>query len=193
MKAIDVRSISGWSEAKIGNLCHLRNRRAFKKSEWKDQGTPIVRIQNLKDHSASFNYYEGHLEENHRLRGGELLFAWSGTTGTSFGAHIWRERDGALNQHIFRVDFDDEKICKKYFFYAINHQLSSLVKEAQGGVGLAHITKSKFQETDLPIPPFNEQRRIADKLDTTLQTKTQQRRRDHPALPPIGSGGCCFW
>lgn len=55
MKAVDLRSINGWSEEKIGNLCHIRNGRAFKKSEWKDQGIPIVRIQNLTDRSASFN------------------------------------------------------------------------------------------------------------------------------------------
>ena len=97
----------GWVEVPIGELCDLRNGRAFKPVEWSDTGIPIVRIQNLNNSSAKFNNYQGQVDAKHLLSGGELLFAWSGTPGTSFGAHIWDGGEAALNQHIFRVDFDD--------------------------------------------------------------------------------------
>src|ERR1700693_4656197 len=79
-----------WKLVRIGDALELINGRAFKSTEWVNAGLPIVRIQNLNEPSAPFNYYEDHLPERFLLEDGDLLFAWSGTPGTSFGAHIWR-------------------------------------------------------------------------------------------------------
>ena len=46
----------GWKELKIKDICHLINGRAFKPTEWSSEGLPIIRIQNLNDVNASFNY-----------------------------------------------------------------------------------------------------------------------------------------
>lgn len=159
---------SSWMLAPIGDLCDLKNGRAFKPTEWSDEGLPIVRIQNLNNKNASFNYYSGKYEEKYHLKGGELLFAWSGTPGTSFGAHVWRGGEALLNQHIFRVDFSKDFLDHRLFRHAINQQLNALISKAHGGAGLQHVTKGKFETTEIAVPPLNEQHRIADKLDTTL-------------------------
>lgn len=158
----------GWCMASIGSICKLKNGRAFKPSEWKTSGLPIVRIQNLNNPDAAFNYFNGDYQPNHYLKGGELLFAWSGTPGTSFGAHIWRNKEAVLNQHIFRVDFDDSILDKRFFRHAINQKLNELIDIAHGGVGLRHVTKGKFESTQILVPPPQEQKRIADRLDTLL-------------------------
>ena len=157
-----------WAVARIGELCSLNNGRAFKPTEWTTQGLPIVRIQNLNNANAAFNYFRGEYAERYCLRGGELLFAWSGTPGTSFGAHIWRGGKAVLNQHIFRVDFDESLLDKRFFRFAINQKLSELIGIAHGGVGLRHVTKGTFEATEIAQPPIDEQRRIADKLDAVL-------------------------
>ncbi|MFN6353719.1 MAG: restriction endonuclease subunit S, partial [Cyanobacteriota bacterium] len=167
----------GWVEVPIGDLCELRNGRAFKPVEWTDEGLPIVRIQNLNNRQAKFNHFQGEVDANHLLSGGELLFAWSGTPGTSFGAHIWEGGKAALNQHIFRVDFDEGSLQKDFFRYAINQKLNDLIDIAHGGVGLRHVTKGKFEQTEVCLPPLNEQRRIAAKLDTTLASVDACRQR----------------
>jgi type I restriction enzyme S subunit len=167
----------GWVVAPIGELCDLRNGRAFKPAEWTDEGIPIVRIQNLNNWQAKFNHYQGEVDANHLLGGGELLFAWSGTPGTSFGAHIWAGGKAALNQHIFRVDFDEDSLQKGFFRYAINQKLNDLIDIAHGGVGLRHVTKGKFEQTEVFLPPLNEQRRLAAKLDTTLAAVDACRQR----------------
>lgn len=41
---------------RFGDLCKLQNGRAFKPEEWSEEGTPIVRIQNLNDETKPFNY-----------------------------------------------------------------------------------------------------------------------------------------
>jgi type I restriction enzyme S subunit len=157
-----------WIETEIGGLCSLKNGRAFKPNEWQTSGLPIVRIQNLNNPASAFNYFQGEVDERNRLRGGELLFAWSGTPGTSFGAHVWRGGEAVLNQHIFRVDFDEALLDKRFFRSAINQKLSELIDVAHGGVGLRHVTKGVFEKTLVALPPRSEQTRIANQLDTLL-------------------------
>ncbi len=152
----------GWCWATVGAIADAVNGRAFKSSEWKSAGTPIIRIQNLKNAGASFNYFDGTLDAAHRVKHGDLLFAWSGTPGTSFGAHVWAGGDAALNQHIFRIDFSPALVSRDYLAMALNENVAKYVAQAQGGVGLAHITKSKFMASAIPLPPLAEQRRIAD-------------------------------
>jgi type I restriction enzyme S subunit len=159
---------TNWVLTPIGSLCSLKNGRAFKPTEWVKDGLPIVRIQNLNNTRSKFNYFDGEYNDNYYLRGGELLFAWSGTPGTSFGAHVWKGGEAVLNQHIFRVDFEEDTLDKRFFKHAINQKLNDLIGVAQGGVGLRHITKGKFESTEISLPPLNEQKRIADKLDTLL-------------------------
>jgi type I restriction enzyme S subunit len=87
-----VTSKTSWKRARIGDTLRLVNGAAFKPTDWAKDGVPIVRIQNLNNPEAAFNLTKRELPEKFKLHGGELLFAWSGTPGTSFGAHIWRGR-----------------------------------------------------------------------------------------------------
>ena len=104
----------------FGKTCKLQNGRAFKPSEWCKAGTPIVRIQNLNDESKPFNYCDFDVEKRFHINSGDLLFSWSGTPGTSFGAFFWNRGKGFLNQHIFRVDVDEEKFDKNYLRYILS-------------------------------------------------------------------------
>lgn len=160
--------LKAWSQADIGTLCNLINGRAFKSTEWSDTGLPIIRIQNLNNLEAKYNHFDGELSNKHRVENGDLLFAWSGTPGTSFGAHVWRGQTAALNQHIFKIEFDASFVEKRFLQYAINQTLDELISGAHGGVGLRHVTKGKFEAAEISFPPLAEQKVIADKLDTLL-------------------------
>ena len=155
-----------WCWTRIKALCTLKNGRAFKPTDWSEEGLPIIRIQNLNNPDNDYNFYNGLVEEDYRLFGGELLFAWSGTPGTSFGAHIWWGNDAVLNQHIFRVDFDEKYMNKQFFMYAINQRLDMLISAAHGGAGLQHVTKGVFENTPIAFPPLHEQQRIVDRIES---------------------------
>jgi type I restriction enzyme, S subunit len=152
MVKVNSQNYISWGEEKIGNLCQLINGRAFKSSEWTDTGLPIVRIQNLNDETKAFNYYDGFVDKKHKVYNGDILLSWSGTPGTSFGVHLWNRGDAVLNQHIFKVYLDESRCTKKFFVYAVNLRLKELIRQAHGGVGLRHITKSKLQNITIPLP-----------------------------------------
>ena len=158
----------GWVWARVGDICDPVNGRAFKPSEWMECGVPIIRIQNLRDSEARFNYCQGEIQTRFRVEPGDLLFAWSGTPGTSFGAHVWTGPGAVLNQHIFNVRFDRDLICPPYFRDVLNQNISEYVRQAQGGVGLAHITKSKFTNSLVPLAPLPEQHRIVAAIEQHL-------------------------
>ena len=109
---------------RVKDICNLQNGRAFKQSDWGSEGVPIIRIQNLNNESAPFNYYVGEYDSVHEIDNGELLFSWSGTPGTSFGAFRWYRGKGVLNQHIFKV-IPKIEVNKDYLKYALNGNIQT--------------------------------------------------------------------
>jgi type I restriction enzyme S subunit len=153
----------------------LQNGRAFKPEEWSDAGTPIIRIQNLNDESKPFNYCSFEVEPRFHIKTGDLLFSWSGTPGTSFGAFFWNRGKGFLNQHIFRVDVDESQVSKNYLCQALNAQLPLIMGQAHGGVGLQHITKGKLESIEIRLPPLPEQQRIASIVEQADALRVKRR------------------
>ncbi|WP_263772821.1 N-6 DNA methylase [Propionivibrio soli] len=159
---------SNYPTVPIGDICELFNGRAFKPEEWEDAGSggvPIVRIQNLNNADSSFNYFTGEVSERNTINNGELLFSWSGSRGTSFGAHIWKGQKAVLNQHIFKVGFDESRATKMYLLHALNKAVTEVEENLHGGVGLVHITKGNLEKIEIPLPPLEVQMEIVAKIE----------------------------
>ena len=156
-----------WPMVTIGELCELYNGKAFKPSDWEKKesdGLPIIRIQNLNNSKAEFNYYTGRIEERILVHDGDLLFSWSGSRGTSFGPHIWNRGNAILNQHIFKVVHKDV-ISRGYFYLALKEAVKEVEENLHGGVGLVHITKGDLEKIKIPLPPLKIQKQIVEELD----------------------------
>lgn len=149
---------------KIKDICDLQNGRAFKPSDWGTAGLPIIRIQNLNDERAPFNYYDGKYNLAQEVDNGDLLFSWSGTPGTSFGAFLWNRGKGVLNQHIFKV-IPKVEVDKTYLMYALNGNISTIISKAHGGVGLQHITKKELDEIEIQVVSISRQKKIVEILE----------------------------
>ena len=160
-----------WETHTIGDSMRLVNGRAFKPEDWKDHGLPIIRIQNLNDTESAFNYCSGPVEDRHRIEAGNLLFAWSGTTGTSFGARVWNGPTGVLNQHIFKVFPDQAKLTLPYALLVLRKVQEHIEKQAHGfKASFVHVKKSDLVGIQLPLPPTRaEQRAIAEALSDADQ------------------------
>jgi type I restriction enzyme M protein len=157
-----------WPMVEIGEVCKLINGRAFRPMDWKraeSGGMPIVRIQNLNDWSAEFNYFTGGVSQRHTIDSGELLFSWSGSRGTSFGAHVWPGPRAVLNQHIFKVEFLSYRANKTFLLHALNGAIAEVEGNLHGGVGLVHITKGNLERIKIPLPTLSEQESVAAEIE----------------------------
>ena len=156
----------GWDTTKLKYETSFVNGYGFQSSEWKLEGIPIIRIQNLNG-SLDYNYYEEQFELNQKYSVFEddLLFSWSGNIGTSFGPYLWSSHGRYyLNQHIFRLDVFD--VDKSWFYYVLKY-VTRVIEETKtsGIIGLVHVTKDELGDTSIPLPPLPIQQQIVTYLD----------------------------
>ena len=155
----------GWNTNSVGDLCNFVNGNGFKSSEWAESGLPIIRIQNLNG-SEEFNYYLGTPKPQWLVNRGDILFAWAGTKGVSFGAKLWNGPQGVLNQHIFRV-VPKKKLDQHWLYLALLKVTQRVEGKAHGfKATLLHVQKSDITEQVIPVPPLSEQKKIAQILST---------------------------
>ena len=150
-----------WKNVHLKTTARFINGKPFKPSEWATRGLPIVRIQNLTNSTNTFNHCNFPIDSKHVIDNGQLLFAWSGT----LGAFIWKGGKAVLNQHIFRVEPNSEIINKMYLYYVLNYKIINLTKKTHG-TGMTHITKPKFENSEIPLPSLKEQQLIVDKIES---------------------------
>ena len=169
----------------IAELCRLGNGHGFGPRTWSKFGLPIIRIQNLNG-SLDFNYFSGDPSPDWIVNPGDLLFAWAGTKGVSFGAFRWGGSKGVLNQHIFLVK-PKEKIDSDWLFYALRFVTERIEKKAHGFKStLLHVRRSDVTNQKVLAPEIKEQKQISRVLNIsekgilTLEKRlsiTQKRRK----------------
>lgn len=148
-----------WEVHKLKQLTQFRNGLAFKPGDWKHTGVPIIRIQNLNG-SDDFNYTDaGDLPNALLIQPGDLLFAWSGNRGTSFGPFVWARPFAAyLNQHIFKLH--GYGIDSEFFLHLLHAVTRHVEEQTHGIIGLVHVTKPELGSVVVPVPPPEEQKAI---------------------------------
>ena len=154
----------GWTICLVGEVANYINGRAFKPSEWEHDGLPIIRIQNLNDINAPFNYTTATYEDRYKIKNGDLLFAWAASLGT----YIWEGGDAWLNQHIFKVE-PHAFMDKHFLYYSLINLIAEFYRQSHGS-GMVHITKDKFEQTQIMIPPLLEQKRIVQSIENIYKT-----------------------
>lgn len=153
----------GWKRTTIGEVCDFVNGNGFKTSEWSDQGLPIVRIQNLNG-AKDFNYFSGKPNPRWVISPGDILFAWAGSKGASFGAKLWSGPKGVLNQHIFKVT-PRAQIHADWLYEELRTVTEKIENQAHGfKATLLHVKKADITEQTINLPPYCEQRKIAEIL-----------------------------
>jgi len=149
-----------WAIKKLSEVGKFINGCAFKPSDWKKSGIPIVRIQNLNDTQAEFNYFDGDIDKKYILDDGDLLLSWS----ASLGVYLWQGGKAVLNQHIFKV-IPEEVVDKLFLFYML-HKTIEILKRRVHGSTMRHFKKRELDATEIALPPLQEQQKIASILST---------------------------
>ena len=164
---------------KLGDCATFINGYAFKPSDWKKTGTPIVRIQDLTGSIQNPNFYDGNLDEKYMIDNGDILISWSG----SLGIYEWNKGKAYLNQHIFKVKFDKIEFNKRYFVYLVKSKINEMLKNVHGST-MKHITKKNFDKIQIELHSLERQQEIAQKLDI-IQEITDIRKKQIEELDEI--------
>lgn len=147
-------------KVRLGECASYINGYAFKPSDWRKEGIPIIRIQDLTGTINNPNFFQGEIDEKYLIDNGDVLISWSG----SLGIYHWNKGKAYLNQHIFKVDFNKKDIDKKYFIYLIKSKIEDMIKNTHGST-MKHITKSNFDKIEINLHDLTEQKKIAIELD----------------------------
>ncbi len=158
--------------AKLGEVATYINGYAFKPQDWSDEGVPIIRIQDLTGNSYQTNRYKGKYESKYEVNGGDVLISWS----ASLGVYVWNGEKAVLNQHIFKVVFDKEKLSKDFFVHQVGMILENAAADVHGAT-MKHLTKPVFDALPFYLPPYEKQCEIAavlDKVSSLISLRKEQ-------------------
>ncbi len=159
------------SQVPLGDIADFINGLAFKPSEWAETGARIIRIQNLTDPDKPYNRTMRKVQPNVLVQPGDLLVSWSAT----LGVFEWSGADvGVLNQHIFRVVPDDELVTKRYLKHLLVGAIADMERHLHGAT-MKHVNRREFLATTIPLPPLQDQQRIARVLDDVDQLRAKRR------------------
>lgn len=138
----------------------LLNGRAFKESEFLEDGKyKVLRVGNLFTNPI-WHYSNLMLEDNKYCQKGDLLYSWS----MSYAPFIWSGDKVIYHYHIWKVLIDDI-LCKKFVYYyllALTEALYAEIHETTMGF----ITMGIMNNSYLPYCNLEEQQQIANFLDT---------------------------
>ncbi|GAB4335827.1 MAG: hypothetical protein Kow0089_05750 [Desulfobulbaceae bacterium] len=151
---------SGWMQSRVKYLGNYVNGYPFKPSDWSSEGRPILRIQDLSGSSAEPNRFDGEIDPRYLIHRGEVLISWS----ASLGVYRWDGEDAWLNQHIFKVEVDRNRLCDDFFVWLAEWFIAEMSHEVHGST-MQHLTADAFGGFPVLLPPEYQQRTIADYLD----------------------------
>nr|WP_257219688.1 MULTISPECIES: restriction endonuclease subunit S [unclassified Acinetobacter] len=135
----------GWEYKKLKDLCRVINGRAYKNTEFKEEGIPIVRIQNLTGGGKTV-FSDLDLPQDKLIEKEDFIYAWSAT----FGPYIWRGPKSIYHYHIWKMDVD-ETIISRYFLYLTMFRKTESMKSSGTGSIFTHLTKAIMESQDVLI------------------------------------------
>ncbi|GBD02194.1 hypothetical protein HRbin18_01930 [bacterium HR18] len=163
-----------WREIFLWDVAEYINGRATKPSELCDDGVPVIKIAELnRGITDQTDRIPAELvKEEHWIKEGDLLFAWSG----SVGVYTYRGPKAALNQHIFKV-IAKSGFDQRFVRYLLLYQLPVFQRYVEDKkTTMGHVTVRDLQRIKVRVPPLPEQRAIAHILGT-LDDKIELNRR----------------
>lgn len=157
----DINVPNGWRLCQQSEVATFYNGRAYKLTEWEDEGTPVIRLQNLTGSGDKYYYSNLELPEHQYVNNGDLLFMWSAT----FGPKIWKGEKAIYHYHIWKVACKEDSLDQQFMLYNLDYVTESMKSKTNGSTML-HFTKKGMEDQLILTPPLAEQRRIAEVISS---------------------------
>ena len=160
-----------WKWVKLGEVIHLKNGFAFKSDDYTSNGIPLIRISDINDNKvnteSAVKIPVDKANWDFLIESGDLLIAMSGATTGKTGIYLGKE-PVLQNERVGNFKIIDENIINKKWRNLYVTFLRVEIENAAYGGAQPNISSKKIETFDFPLAPLNEQKRIADKLDSIL-------------------------
>jgi type I restriction enzyme S subunit len=166
---------------KIGNIAKVFNGYAFKSSEYSDEGFQVIRITNVQsgyivNNNPKFIKLTNEQQKKFILAEGDILISLTGNVGRV--GRIGKENlPAVLNQRVGKLIIHSKEVFPDYLFHILNSNLveAKLIENAKG-IAQKNIGSSDIEKIEIPLPPFEDQKRIVKILDEAdaLRQKRKQ-------------------
>lgn len=158
-------------EVKLNSVCNIKNGYAFKSEEYREEGVPLLRISSFDDGEVTFDdktiYVDAKFlasKQDFIVQKGDVLIALSGATTGKYGVYN-HDFPSLLNQRIGLLKSgESERVADKYFYYYLGILKKEILRKA-GGAAQPNISTKTIGELKIPLPPLDEQKKIASILD----------------------------
>ena len=161
----------GWTKCKLSDLCKIENGFAFSSIDYKNEGTPLVRISNIVNNSIDLTecvYIQNRTEDRFIVAKGDLLIAMSGATTGKMGVYT-HEKTSYLNQRVGNIKIlDDSLLLPRYRDIYMQSKVDDVLKLAYGGAQ-PNISASVIGNFDFLLPPVDEQKRIIEAINFAFE------------------------
>ena len=185
---------NSWGITTVANTCEVVRGVTFKKADaiaYHEEGfIPVLRANAIQDGKLYFNDLvfipQDMVSERQLITKGDVVIAMSSGSKALVGKAAQSDSDhfagfGAFCG-ILRPNTALNKRYVGHFFQSKGYR--NKVYELSAGVNINNLKPAHFSEIEIPLPPKNEQTRIANKLDELLaQVDTIKARVD--AVPAI--------
>jgi type I restriction enzyme S subunit len=158
-------------EVPLQSVCEIKNGYAFKSSEFKANGVPLLRISSFDNGPVFFDDKTVFIDRTYldtksafKVEKGDVLIALSGATTGKFGLYT-HDEPSLLNQRIGLLKSGvSEELDDKYFYYYLSILQAEILRKA-GGAAQPNISTKAIGEFIIPLPPLDQQKKIASILD----------------------------
>ncbi|ELA9340951.1 restriction endonuclease subunit S [Vibrio parahaemolyticus] len=171
---------SGWQWAEAGKVIDIRDG-THDSPKPVEVGIPLVTSKNLKNGKIDFSTCTNISAEDHEqiskrsaVDDGDILYAMIGTIGNP--VIVQGDRDFSI-KNVALFKFSKSQVFNRFFYHLLGSSLvaQQFEKNARGGTQ-KFVSLGNIRALQIPLPPLDEQKRIAailDKADAIRQKRKQ--------------------
>ena len=156
--------------ARLGDLVDILSGFAFDAANFSDEGdVALIRIRDVTRGQSS-TFYRGDYDDKYLIQKGDILIGMDG----EFNRARWQSAPALLNQRVCKIKSSSPKLSDEYLFHFLPSALKA-IEDTTSFVTVKHLSAKQIRDISIPLPPVEEQRRIAAILDQAEALRTQRR------------------
>lgn len=167
----------------LGDYVKIKGGFAFKSNKFVKNGTPIIRIGDLKNNRVDFTnvaYYPENTfsnYQNYSLRNEDILIAMSGATTGKIAKIKNAPKECLLNQRVGKFEILDlEKLDQNFLYYFINSsEFQKHIWNNAAGAAQPNVSGKQIESIQVNFPDIETQREIVSILEKAENLKEKRK------------------